>query len=235
MKHLLAAAVLASLCLPAQANNGAVNGAIIGGIAGAVIGNNSGNGNGLQGALIGAGAGALIGSAVDHNRRHSEPQVPYRHGYRPHGVIVGGGWHGHRHHGHGGVIIAPTPVFHPGYYRPVYHRPVVVTRPAYVYRRPSYASTGLFWGGITGAIIGHNSHRHNAWRGAAIGAGAGLVLGSILDSSAEREVAYEQAYTPEPAPAPAPTTAAPQNVTIINNYYNAPASSMSSANSMFGR
>ena len=31
------------------------------------------------------------------------------------------------------------------------------------------------------------------------------------------------------------TQAQPQQVTIINNYYNAPATPMSSANSLFGR
>ncbi len=38
-----------------------------------------------------------------------------------------------------------------------------------------------------------------------------------------------------PAPAAATAPAAPQNITIINNYYNTPATPMSAANGLFGR
>lgn len=90
-------------------------------------------------------------------------------------------------------------------------------------------------GGVTGAIIGHNSGSHNAWRGAAIGAGTGYVLTRIAEAPAPRPVVIAQ-----PAPAvyatQQPAAPAPQNVTIINNYYyNAPATPMSGANAMFGR
>jgi hypothetical protein len=65
-----------------------------------------------------------------------------------------------------------------------------------------------------------------------------LLIGAIADQNAReaeaREAAYEYAQlaaTQETAPAQ--TT--PQNVTIINNYNNSPATPMSSANGMFGR
>lgn len=47
------------------------------------------------------------------------------------------------------------------------------------------AVNGAVWGGIAGAVIGHNSGdlRHNAWKGAAIGAGAGLILGEMVGNA----------------------------------------------------
>jgi hypothetical protein len=104
--------------------------------------------------------------------------------------------------------------------------------PGYVYDRPDYAATGTLLGGIAGAIIGNNSHGHNAWRGAAIGAGAGYLLGSVAESNARRrEAAAAQVVAASPAPAPAP-----QNVTVINNYYgNSAPAPMAQANALFGR
>ena len=130
--------------------------------------------------------------------------------------------------------------------------------PAQLFSPESFS--GAVLGGITGAVIGHNSGRHGG-EGAAIGAGIGWLLGSIAhESRAERGYysfpyygsyrygAYGPSYSYYPyrsyyaptvtyeqsAPAPAPT---PQKqVTIINNnYYNTPSSSMSGANSLFGR
>ena len=135
-------------------------------------------------------------------------------------------------------------------YRPYYAPPVYVYRsapvfysdyavdPGYVYDRPSAASSGLWLGALAGAIIGHNSGSlgHNAWRGAAYGAGAGLILGAIADSrTQQREAVAERSANVRSMAAEVPATSA-QPVTIINNYYNAPAGTpMSSANGLFGR
>jgi hypothetical protein len=203
----------------------AANGALLGGIAGAVIGHNSGSlsHNGWQGAAIGAGVGALIGAAADRDATRHAVGVPmasggyvYRDGYRGanRGGYYGGGAYG------GG-----------------------------------FAHDGLWLGGIAGGIIGHNSGgnwRHNGWRGAAWGAGAGWLLGSILDAN-YGYYGYDSGYygydsygygyprtvavaAPQPvvvqaAPQAAP---APQQITIINNYYGN-ASPMAQANSLFGR
>lgn len=113
------------------------------------------------------------------------------------------------------------------------------------YGAPSAASSGFWLGALAGGIIGHNSgdFRHNGWRGAAWGAGVGWLLGSIADAN-RRVVTYPSApagVSPAPiaaAPAaPAASSApaaAPQSVTIINNYYQG-TSPMSGANSLFGR
>jgi hypothetical protein len=188
----------------------AANGALLGGIAGAVIGHNSGSlsHNGWQGAAIGAGVGALIGAAADHNAGRYDSGVSIQGGY-----IYRDGYRG-AHRG--------------GYYG------------------GSAARDGLWLGGIAGGIIGHNSGgnwRHNGWRGAAWGAGAGWLLGSIYDANYGYYSGYDYVYPraitmPAPQPVvvqtPAPATAAPQQVTIINNYYGN-ASPMASANSLFGR
>jgi hypothetical protein len=103
--------------------------------------------------------------------------------------------------------------------------------PEYAYDRPNYAVTGTLLGGIAGAIIGNNSHGHNSWQGAAIGAGAGLLFGRIAENNARhREAAAAQAAAARPAPA------APQNGTVINNYYgNSAPAPMAQANALFGR
>ncbi len=257
-------AVTLSLALlvasPAQAQlfrPSTVNGAVIGGIAGAVIGNNSGDlgHNAVRGAAIGTVAGALIGSAVDDSRERSDSgsyrsrgsgssvylsyghssyaRHHHHHGYRGHV-----GHYGYGHWGH-----FPHYRSHGYYHYPRSHVGVTyVYRPSYryadtVYSRPNYAGTGALFGGIAGAIIGHNSGSRNAWAGAAIGAGAGLLLGSVAEREARAEEALRDqrasaaAATAETSSAPAQS---PQNVTIINNYYGN-SGAMSSANSMFGR
>lgn len=109
------------------------------------------------------------------------------------------------------------------------------------YGSGSAATNGLLLGALAGGIIGHNSgdFRHNAWRGSAWGAGLGWLLGSVVDSN-RRSVAYEAApAVVQPAPtvqlqAQSPAAAPPQQVTIINNYYNS-STPMTAANGMFGR
>jgi outer membrane lipoprotein SlyB len=184
-----------------------VNGAVLGGIAGAVIGNNSGDLH--HNAWKGAAIGTVAGALI--------------------GSAVADSNDYHRR------TQVPVPSgYYSGYYsyRPYNH--------AYGYRsyyRPSYASRGLLLGGITGAIIGNNSHHHNAWRGAAWGAGAGLVLGALADEESryydDRVVVVPAASEPAATPATAPAQS-PQNVTIINNYYGN-SSPMGTANGMFGR
>ena len=221
-----------------------VNGAVLGGIAGAVIGNNSGslNHNAWKGAAIGAGVGAVIGSAVgrDHDRRASHVDAPryrspyiYRDApvvvYRGHerGGYYGGGYYGGGGHYNGGGYYGGG-----GYYS------------GGGYYGGSYAGNGLVLGALAGGIIGHNSGslRHNGWHGAAWGAGAGWLLGSIADANRraviwERPPVYVEQAQPVMQAAPAPAAqpaAAPQQITIINNYYGN-AAPMSQANGLFGR
>jgi hypothetical protein len=195
----------------------AFNGALLGGIAGAVIGHNSGSlsHNGWQGAAIGAGVGALLGAAADNNAARYNTGVPVAQG----GYVYRDGYRGAPGRGYGG------------------------------YYGGSAASDGLWLGALAGGIIGNNrgfGHGRNGWRGAAWGAGAGWLLGSIIDSNRNyyggygydygygypRTVAMQQ---PQPIVVQsAPPAAAPQQVTIINNYYGN-TSPMAAANSLFGR
>jgi uncharacterized membrane protein len=211
MKTTIALALALLALAPAQAQvfrPESAGGVVLGGIAGAIIGHNSGslNHNAWQGAAIGAGTGLLFGSIVGGSRYQN-------------------GWAGTQ---------VPVPDYPRAYvYRdsPYYYD----GGPAYVYDRPDYAATGTLLGGIAGAIIGHNSRGHNAWRGAAIGAGAGYLFGSIAENNVRRrEAAATQIVTASPAPAAA--APAPQNVTIINNYYgNSTPAPMAQANTLFGR
>jgi hypothetical protein len=185
----------------------ALNGALLGGIAGAVIGHNSGSlsHNGWQGAAIGAGIGALLGATADSNAARYNTGMPVAQGGYVYRDGYGSGYPG-------------------GYYG------------------GSAASDGLWLGALAGGIIGNNrgfGHSRNGWRGAAWGAGAGWLLGSILDANYgnygfgyPRRVAVPEAQPV--AVQAAPAAPAPQQVTIINNYYGN-ASPMAGANSLFGR
>lgn len=210
---------LALLALePAQAQilrPASVNGAILGGIAGAIIGNNSGSlhHNAWQGAAIGAGAGLLLGASADNAR------VSYGYGYG------------------GPVYSSPMIYRHPPGRRVVYRGGYG----GYYGGYGSAAHDGLWLGALAGGIIGHNSgdFRHNGWRGAAWGAGVGWLLGSIADANAYYYPSYDypRAVVVREAPvvqAQSQPAAAPQQVTIINNYYGN-ATPMSSANALFGR
>ena len=231
MKTLLSLGLAAFALTPAHAQvfgPRAANGALLGGIAGAVIGHNSGSlsHNGWQGAAIGAGVGALLGAAADNRAGRYDTGVPLGHS--------------------GYYIYRDAPGRYGGYRGSAAHDGLWL---------------GALAGGIIGHNSGGN-WRHNGWRGAAWGAGAGWLLGSIVDSNRYYYGGYGRGYDhgygssydngygygyprtvvmaqPQPvvmqaAPAPAPATAAPQQVTIINNYYGN-AAPMASANAMFGR
>ena len=225
MKTLLSLAVALIAFVPAQAQvfrPAAVNGALLGGLAGAIIGNNSGSlhHNAWRGAAIGASAGLILGSAIDSNRRDV--------------------WYG------SGVAAPRTYVYRngPGYRGGPVYRGTRVYRGypysgGYYYSRPDYRGSGVILGGIGGAIIGHNSRgfHHNPWRGAAWGAGLGYIIGAIAEDNVRyREAVVERVpvYVQTPT-TPAPPVAQPQQVTIINNYYNSAAAPMTSANGLFGR
>ena len=168
----------------------------------------------VNGAVLGSIAGAIIGNnSGDHN------------GAR--GALIGAA---------AGALLGSISADEPARRAPV-PAPVV-----YAPARPSPLFGPVLIGGVTGAVIGNNSGRHNPWRGAAIGAGAGYVLYHIITPPAPRRVVGPPppavvVYEPSPvysvASAPPP---APQSVTIINNYYyNTPATAMSHVNAMFGR
>lgn len=225
----------------------AVRGAVAGGIAGAVIGNNSGSmhRNGAQGAAIGAGTGLLVGQAIGNaSAGPARVAPPGAYVYRQPpavavGVHVGGrGGYGHGYggrdyygggYGYYGGYRSSNFGYYPGYDVGVY--------PYGDYGHVgsgSAAANGLWLGALAGGIIGNNSggFHHNGWRGAAWGAGLGWLLGSVADAS-RPAVAYSTPVAVQVAPA-APAQA-PQQVTIINNYYNGPATPMTEANGLFGR
>lgn len=162
--------------------------------------------------------------------------------FRPH--VVEGGRPVHRvasHGAFGGYVYRAGPIGYAGYSRGYrggwdagYYGDYGVVYPSYGYG--GYASDGLWLGALAGGIIGNNSgaFHHSAWRGAAWGAGLGWLLGTVAEANRPAVV-----YAPQTAVTPAPVAAsqaasAPQQVTIINNYYGN-ASPMSGANAMFGR
>lgn len=98
----------------------------------------------------------------------------------------------------------------------------------------SYATRGALLGGVLGAVIGHNDGRHG-WEGAAYGAGAGYLFGSLADARSRQDAAVRAAAEEARRQTQSAATAAPAQVTIINNYYSAPGTPMSAANGLFGR
>jgi len=184
-----------------------------GAVLGAIIGHNSGSlgHDAWRGAAYGAAAGLLIDGAFGPG---------YYGGYGYYGTNDRRyGWAGP-----GAYVYRAAPVVY-GDYGYDYNYDYAF------YGRPDYQASGLWLGALAGAIIGRNSGSlgHNAWRGAAYGAGAGYLLGSIAESNVHRR----EILVGPSAPAAVAAPAQPQQVTIINNYYNT--TPMSSANSMFGR
>jgi uncharacterized protein YcfJ len=172
-------------------------------------------------ALGGAALGGVIGGVIGHNSgRHTAEGIGIGAGA---GLLLGALAHESRRdreHDYGYAYAQPAP----GYY----------------VSRPNYAITGVVVGGVAGGVIGHNSGRHAA-EGIAIGAGAGLLIGGIAEHHARaRTLIYPApaiAYVASPVVVSAPAVQvqpAPQQMTIVNNYYSQPAA-MNSANNLFGR
>lgn len=153
------------------------------------------------------------------------------------------GWSRHwnrAHHRHGWPG-AYRPYRHHGYrvYRtPAIYAGVVYRDIGYAAGRPDYRGTGLFFGGILGAIVGHNSGtlRHNAWRGAAYGAGLGYIVGSVAAKNARRQEQLSLETEIAAAPAVAPALSLPAAPSLIATR-SAPLATrpMSAANALFGR
>jgi len=167
-----------------------------------------------------------------------------------------GHWHHgpYRHHGSsvsfyfGGYPSYCSPWYSGSYvyyprYSYGYSYPVYSSGYDYGYDRPNYAVGGTLLGALAGGIIGHNVNRQG-WEGAGIGAAAGLVLGGIAESNArarERAVystppaVYSQSSSIPDAPTvnDAPTVPAARQIQNAPTYQ--PVSSMSGANSLFGR
>jgi outer membrane lipoprotein SlyB len=208
MKTSIALALALLALAPAQAQifrPESVGGVVLGGIAGAIIGNNSGS------LHHNAWQGAAIGAGAGLLFGSALGEARYQNAWATNQVPAPGAY-----------VYRDSPYYYD-------------SGPDYVYERPDYAVTGTLLGGIAGAIIGNNSHGHNAWRGAAIGAGAGYLLGSIAEGNARRR---EAAAAPIAAASSASAAAAPapQNVTVINNYYgNSAPAPMAQANALFGR
>lgn len=245
-----------------EAVQGAVLGGVAGAIIGHNSGDL--RHNGWKGAAIGAGAGLILGEMIGNaNAAATRVDVPRGGGYvyrdRPEvyvGVRAGSGiryrssGYGHGHYGHPARIYPGRGYSGYGWGPAVYRSyPAYSYYPGYGEAYPYYstypagsaASTGLLLGSLAGGVIGHNSgdFRHDGWRGAAWGAGIGWLLGSVVDAR-RRADAYSSApvvvYPAQTVQAAAPPVAPaqPQQVTIINNYYNTP-TPMSSANGLFGR
>ena len=190
-----------------------------------------------------SGHGRFDHGRFDHGRRHHDfhyGHAPYRH-YRSYDR----GFHGHLGLGY---FRGPYPY---SYFPRYSYVPSYGYYDGYGYGYPydknygyygssSAATNGLLLGALAGGIIGHNSGdlHHSAWRGSAWGAGLGWLLGSVVDSN-RRATAYRSApvvVQPAAVQVPAQPAAAtqPQQVTIINNYYNS-STPMSGVNGMFGR
>jgi len=244
-----------------EAVRGAVLGGVAGAVIGHNSGDL--RHNGWKGAAIGAGAGLILGEMIGNaNAGATRVGGPRSggYGYRDQpavyvGVRAGSGA-GYRSFGYGYGHGHPARVYpgrgYAGYgWGPAVYRsaPAYGYYPGYgdgypyysTYPAGSAASTGLLLGSLAGGIIGHNSgdFRHNGWRGAAWGAGIGWLLGSVVDARRHADVYASAPIVVQPAPAvqvsaPSAAPAQPQQVTIINNYYNTP-TPMTSANGLFGR
>jgi hypothetical protein len=172
-----------------------------------------------QGGFYTGGPGWVVGATFGEGyRRHGWDRGYFpRYGY--------GGYYGYR-------TVISTPVIYSGYDYPYDY--------GTSYQRSNPSGSGLVLGALAGAIIGNNSGSlgHNAWRGAAYGAGLGYLFGSLVEhNDRQRAAAAERAASVQALRESVPVTETPSQapVTIINNYYNAPATAMSQANSMFGR
>lgn len=183
----------------------AVSGAALGAIAGAIIGNHSGS-LGHDG-LRGAAWGAGVGLIAGQIAGEAAADRGWRDTQVP-PFRAGGGRYDRG---------------------PAYG----VDRGPLVWDRPADRGDGLVLGAITGAIIGNNSglFGHRGDRGAAWGAGIGYVIGAIN----ERNARVVRSAPPPVRGFGSSAPAAPTQITIINNYYNVPATALTPANRLFGR
>jgi uncharacterized membrane protein len=236
----------------------AVQGAVLGGLAGAIVGNNSRGHNGAKGAAIGAASGLVLGAIADANaarpapayntvyssdvpRSAPAPQSVYTGGNRAvQGALIGGlagaiiGNNSRRHDsGRGAAIGAATGLV------------LGAMADDHGYGRYGFGYPGGHYRVGVGYGWGHDRHYGYGWnRGHGHRRGwdrsdhwghyprsYGSIFWEPAPIVVERPVAVYQpapAYTPPPAPAP-------QQITIINNYYGADATAMSGANGLFGR
>jgi YMGG-like Gly-zipper len=170
------------------------------------------------------------------------------------------GYHGYHNYPHHAYVrpsfsfsfgaypyFSPYPYYSfPAYSYPAYSYSNPGYDSGYGYARPNYAVGGTLLGALAGGLIGSSVH-NQGWEGAGIGAAAGLVLGSLAERNARAyeqrvytapPVSYNQASYTQPnaiADAPtvnnAPTVPDAPKVSSVSQ----PASSMSGANSLFGR
>ena len=129
-----------------------------------------------------------------------------------------------------------TQVPAPNYY--VYRQPAYYSSysSGYAYAQPDYAASGALLGGLAGGIIGYNDH-HQTGRGILIGAASGLILGSIAEQAAREREAAAAPVVVATAPAAPPVSPSqnPPPSGATTSTANASASSMSNANTLFGR
>lgn len=197
----------------------------------------------------------------ESHRGHQTAHVGRGHGGRYHDFHHGHAPYRHydrHHHGHAGFGYFGSPFRYSTFPRYSYV-PSYGYYSGYGHGYPYYdygygyhgsrtaATNGLLLGALAGGIIGHNSGdlHHSAWRGSAWGAGLGWLLGSAVDANRRAVVAQPAVVVAQPAyqaqaqpgyqvQAQAAAPAQPQQVTIINNYYNS-STPMSGVNGMFGR
>jgi hypothetical protein len=182
-------------------------------------------------------SGAVLRRGDDHGRSNGAGRVVVRNGGYAWGHSYG--YSGYRSPWFGyypGYDLRYYPYANLGYYGGYYGSGYGYSSPGY-YSSSSGVATGLTLGALAGGIIGNNSgaFHHSGWSGAAWGAGLGMILGAVADAN--------RPYVATQAPVMAPPVnygygapaQAQQPVTIINNYYNTPATPMSAANGLFGR
>jgi hypothetical protein len=223
-------------------------GAAIGAGAGLLVGEAVGNArDSVRSTQVGRPSG---GDYIHRNAPSVHVGVGYGRGYSGHYGHHGNYYGGHRGYGYGYGFYRPSYSY--GYWPTYSYWPTYGYYPGYGDAYPYYsgygyygsgsaATNGLLLGALAGGIIGHNSgdFRHNGWRGAAWGAGAGWLLGSVIDANrrpavyGSSPVVVQQAPTVQ-APAQPASPNQPQQITIINNYYNS-STPMTAANGLFGR
>jgi uncharacterized protein YcfJ len=217
-------------------------GAAIGAGAGLIAGEAIGNANAYaRGTQVNAPRGS---GYIYRDAPTVQIGVGYDRGYHGHAGYYDRRYVGHRGFGYGYGSYGPYSSYG---YGPAYgyYSGYGVGYPYYdgygYYGSGSSAANGLLLGALAGGIIGNNSgdFRHNGWRGAAWGAGAGWLLGSVIDANRRPAVYGSAPVVVQPAPtvqtqAQPAAQSQPQQITIINNYYNS-STPMTAANGLFGR